>query len=59
MSKRPAPERKKPAYAAAPRRPQRIPFAEFRLHDPEGNGIDTSVKGFILGRITVPHPNLI
>ncbi len=30
-------------------RPQRIPFAEFRLHDPEGNGIDISVKGFMPG----------
>ena len=30
-------------------RPLRIPFAEFRLHDPEGNGIDISVKGFMPG----------
>jgi predicted enzyme related to lactoylglutathione lyase len=30
-------------------RPQRIPFAEFRLHDPEGNGIDISVRGFMPG----------
>jgi len=30
-------------------RPQRIPFAEFRLRDPEGNGIDISVKGFMPG----------
>ncbi|OGQ84748.1 MAG: hypothetical protein A3F90_12440 [Deltaproteobacteria bacterium RIFCSPLOWO2_12_FULL_60_19] len=28
------------------KRPDRIPFAEFRLHDPEGNGIDISVKGW-------------
>jgi catechol 2,3-dioxygenase-like lactoylglutathione lyase family enzyme len=28
------------------RRPERIPFAEFRLHDLEGNGIDISVKGW-------------
>jgi catechol 2,3-dioxygenase-like lactoylglutathione lyase family enzyme len=28
------------------RRPDRIPFAEYRLHDPEGNGIDISVKGW-------------
>jgi catechol-2,3-dioxygenase len=27
-------------------RPQRIPFAEFRVHDPEGNGIDISQKGW-------------
>ena len=27
-------------------RPSRIPFAEVRLHDPEGNGIDISVKGW-------------
>ena len=32
-------------------RPQRIPFAEFRLHDPEGNGIDISVKGFMPGEL--------
>ena len=24
----------------------RIPFAEFRIHDPEGNGIDISQKGW-------------
>lgn len=30
-------------------RPQRISFAEFRLQDPEGNGIDISVKGFMPG----------
>jgi len=28
------------------RRPERIPFAEYRLHDPEGNGIDISEKGW-------------
>jgi catechol 2,3-dioxygenase-like lactoylglutathione lyase family enzyme len=28
------------------RRPERIPFAEFRVHDPEGNGIDLSEKGW-------------
>ena len=27
-------------------RPSRIPFAEVRIHDPEGNGIDISVKGW-------------
>lgn len=27
-------------------RPSRIPFAEVRLHDPEGNAIDISVKGW-------------
>jgi catechol 2,3-dioxygenase-like lactoylglutathione lyase family enzyme len=27
-------------------RPARIPFAEYRVHDPEGNGIDISEKGF-------------
>lgn len=27
-------------------RPERIPFAEFRIHDPEGNGIDISEKGW-------------
>jgi catechol 2,3-dioxygenase-like lactoylglutathione lyase family enzyme len=27
-------------------RPSRIPFAEVRLHDPEGNGVDISVKGW-------------
>ena len=29
-------------------RPQRIPFAEYRVHDPEGNGIDISQKGWKL-----------
>lgn len=28
------------------RRPSRIPFAEYRVHDPEGNGFDISEKGF-------------
>lgn len=28
------------------KRPDRIPYAEYRLHDPEGNGIDVSVKGW-------------
>jgi len=28
------------------RRPDRIPYAEYRLHDPEGNGIDISEKGW-------------
>ena len=28
------------------RRPARIPFAEYRVHDPEGNGFDISEKGF-------------
>jgi len=28
------------------KRPDRIPFAEYRLHDAEGNGIDISVKGW-------------
>lgn len=27
-------------------RPSRIPFAEVRIHDPEGNGFDISVKGW-------------
>jgi catechol 2,3-dioxygenase-like lactoylglutathione lyase family enzyme len=27
-------------------RPNRIPFAEYRVHDPEGNGIDISQKGW-------------
>ena len=29
-------------------RPSRIPFAEVRLHDPEGNGVDISVKGWVV-----------
>ena len=28
------------------KRPERIPFAEYRVHDPEGNGIDISQKGW-------------
>lgn len=28
------------------KRPDRIPFAEYRVHDPEGNGIDISQKGW-------------
>ncbi len=28
------------------KRPPRIPFAEYRVHDPEGNGFDISEKGF-------------
>ena len=28
------------------RRPDRIPYAEYRVHDPEGNGIDISEKGW-------------
>ena len=28
------------------RRPERIPFAEYRVHDPEGNGVDISEKGW-------------
>lgn len=27
-------------------RPSRIPFAEVRIHDPEGNGVDISAKGW-------------
>jgi len=27
-------------------RPDRIPFAEYRVHDPEGNGVDISEKGW-------------
>jgi catechol 2,3-dioxygenase-like lactoylglutathione lyase family enzyme len=27
-------------------RPERIPFAEYRVHDPEGNGVDISQKGW-------------
>lgn len=41
--------RDRAAAAGVPRgarRPDRIPFAEYRLHDPEGNGIDISVKGW-------------
>lgn len=28
------------------KRPERIPFAEYRVHDPEGNGVDISQKGW-------------
>lgn len=28
------------------KRPERIPFAEYRVHDPEGNGFDISQKGW-------------
>lgn len=28
------------------KRPERIPFAEYRVHDPAGNGIDISQKGW-------------
>lgn len=28
------------------RRPDRIPYAEYRVHDPEGNGFDISEKGW-------------
>jgi len=28
------------------KRPDRIPFAEYRVHDPDGNGIDISQKGW-------------
>jgi len=28
------------------KRPDRIPFAEYRVHDPEGNGFDISEKGW-------------
>ena len=37
---------KKAGVPRGAKRPDRIPFAEFRLHDPEGNGIDISVKGW-------------
>ncbi|MGH7772015.1 MAG: VOC family protein [Candidatus Binatia bacterium] len=32
--------------AAGGRRPDRIPYAEYRVHDPEGNGFDISEKGW-------------
>jgi catechol 2,3-dioxygenase-like lactoylglutathione lyase family enzyme len=41
--------RERAARAGVPpgaRRPDRIPFAEYRVHDPEGNGIDISEKGW-------------
>jgi len=37
---------KKAGVAPGARRPDRIPFAEYRVHDPEGNGIDISEKGW-------------
>jgi catechol 2,3-dioxygenase-like lactoylglutathione lyase family enzyme len=36
----------KAGVPAGARRPERIPFAEYRVHDPEGNGIDISEKGW-------------
>ncbi len=36
----------KVGVARGAKRPDRIPYAEYRLHDPEGNGIDISVKGW-------------
>jgi hypothetical protein len=36
----------KAGVAPGARRPDRIPFAEYRVHDPEGNGIDISEKGW-------------
>jgi catechol 2,3-dioxygenase-like lactoylglutathione lyase family enzyme len=36
----------KAGVPAGARRPDRIPFAEYRVHDPEGNGIDISEKGW-------------
>jgi catechol 2,3-dioxygenase-like lactoylglutathione lyase family enzyme len=36
----------KAGVSAGARRPERIPFAEYRVHDPEGNGIDISEKGW-------------
>ena len=36
----------KAGVAPGTRRPDRIPFAEYRVHDPEGNGIDISEKGW-------------
>jgi catechol-2,3-dioxygenase len=32
--------------ARGAKRPDRIPFAEYRVHDPEGNGVDISEKGW-------------
>jgi catechol 2,3-dioxygenase-like lactoylglutathione lyase family enzyme len=37
---------KKAGVSQGARRPERIPFAEYRVHDPEGNGIDISEKGW-------------
>lgn len=36
----------KAGVAPGAKRPARIPFAEYRVHDPEGNGIDISEKGW-------------
>lgn len=36
----------KAGVAKGVRRPARIPFAEYRVHDPEGNGVDISEKGY-------------
>ncbi len=36
----------KAGVAPGARRPARIPFAEYRVHDPEGNGFDISEKGW-------------
>lgn len=38
----------KAGVAKGAARPARIPFAEYRVHDPEGNGIDISQKGWRL-----------
>lgn len=38
----------KAGVAKGAARPARIPFAEYRVHDPEGNGIDISQKGWKL-----------
>jgi len=37
---------KKAGVLSGTRRPNRIPYAEYRVHDPEGNGIDISEKGW-------------
>ena len=37
---------KKAGVSSGIRRPDRIPYAEYRVHDPEGNGIDISEKGW-------------
>lgn len=36
----------KAGVAAGARRPDRIPYAEYRVYDPEGNGFDISEKGW-------------
>ncbi|MCH8055414.1 MAG: VOC family protein [Deltaproteobacteria bacterium] len=36
----------KAGVSSGSRRPDRIPYAEYRVHDPEGNGIDISEKGW-------------